>query len=514
MTNNETILILDFGSQYTQLIARKIRELSVYSVIKPYDFPVEKIKELKPQGIILSGGPMSVYDDGAPKIDKAVFELGAPILGVCYGLQLISEYFGGEVRPAENREYGKAGLEILDRKSALFDGVSDGTTVWMSHGDYVTRLPENFSVIARTENSPVAAIANDEAKIYGVQFHPEVAHSTEGKKILENFAVGICKAARNWTPGNFIKEKLQEIREIVGDAKVLLALSGGVDSSVAAALLHKALGENLICVHVDNGLMRKNESEQIIKMFEENFSLKIIRADAEREFLDALRGVENPERKRKIIGKTFIDVFEREANKFGEIKFLAQGTLYPDVIESVPVRGASVTIKTHHNVGGLPEKMNLELLEPFKELFKDEVRAIGKELGLPEDFIGRHPFPGPGLAVRILGEITEERLKILRDADEIYISELRSAGIYDEIWQAFAVLLPIKTVGVMGDARTYENVIALRAVTSVDGMTADWYRFPYEVLENVANKIIRKVKGVNRVVYDVSSKPPATIEWE
>ncbi len=514
MKHSETILILDFGSQYTQLIARKIRELNVYSEIARYDLSIEEIRKIAPLGVILSGGPTSVYDENAPKIDREIFELGAPVLGICYGLQLISARFGGEVRPAENREYGKAKLEIVEKENPLLKNVTNNSVVWMSHGDYVTKLPEGFSVIARTENSPVAAIANDDAKIYGTQFHPEVAHSEEGIKILENFVVEICGANRTWTARNFIREKIDEIREIVREGKVLLALSGGVDSSVAAVLLNKAIGENLICVHVDNGLMRKDESARIVKMFNENFNLNIIHVDARRNFLEALRGVENPEEKRKIIGKTFIEVFEAEAKKFDGIKFLAQGTLYPDVIESVPVKGASVTIKTHHNVGGLPDKMNLRLLEPFRELFKDEVRAIGRELGLPKEFIGRHPFPGPGLAVRILGEITDERLEILREADEIYIEELRTAGIYDDIWQAFAVLLPIKTVGVMGDARTYENVIALRAVTSVDGMTADWFRFPYEVLESVSNKIIRKVKGVNRVVYDVSSKPPATIEWE
>ncbi len=514
MPTNETILILDFGSQYTQLIARKIREFNVYSEIHRFDFLIDEIKKLNPAGIIFSGGPMSVYDEGAPSIDETIFELNVPILGICYGLQLISKHFNGKVEPAKNREYGKAELEILDAKSPLFKGVRNGSVVWMSHGDYVTKLPEGFSVIALTENSPVAAIGNDERKIYGVQFHPEVAHTEEGGKILLNFLVNVCNVSRSWTAQNFIASKIKEIRETVGDGKILLALSGGVDSSVAAVLLHKAIGDNLICVHVDNGLMRKNESAKIVRIFKENFNLHIVHVDAADVFLEKLKGVEDPEKKRKIIGETFIEVFEREARKFGEVEYFAQGTLYPDVIESVPVKGASVTIKTHHNVGGLPEKMNLKLIEPFRELFKDEVRAIGRELGLPEKFIRRHPFPGPGLAVRILGEITSERLQILREADKIYIDELHAAGIYDEIWQAFAVLLPVKTVGVMGDARTYENVIALRAVISVDGMTADWYRFPYEVLESVSNKIIRNVKGVNRVVYDVSSKPPATIEWE
>lgn len=514
MTHNETILILDFGSQYTQLIARKIRELNVYSEIKPYDFPAEKIRELSPVGIIFSGGPMSIYDEDSPSINDEIFSLGIPILGICYGLQLIAKFFAGKVEPAENREYGKAKLEIPEKENVLFSGVKDNSVVWMSHGDYVTALPEGFTVTARTENSPVAAISDVKRKIFGVQFHPEVAHSEEGGKILKNFVVGVCDAKQSWTASNFIHSKIDEIRSITGDDKILLALSGGVDSSVAAVLLHKAVGNRLICVHVDNGLMRKNESAKIKEMFKNKFDLNIIHIDASEQFLSGLRGVEDPEEKRKIIGKTFIDVFEKEAKKHDGIKFLAQGTLYPDVIESVPVKGASVTIKTHHNVGGLPEKMKLKLLEPFRELFKDEVRAIGRELGLPDVFISRHPFPGPGLAVRILGEITEERLKILREADDIYINELYASGVYNKIWQAFAVLLPVKTVGVMGDARTYENVIALRAVTSVDGMTADWFRFPHEILENVSNKIIRKVKGVNRVVYDISSKPPATIEWE
>ncbi len=514
MKKNELVLILDFGSQYTQLIARKIRELNVYSIIKPYNISIDEIKQLSPEAIILSGGPMSIYDDNAPQINAEIFKLEKPVLGICYGLQLISSYFGGKVEPAENREYGKAEIEIIENKNPLLKNVKNSSIVWMSHGDYVTKMPEGFTVIAKTENSPVAAIANDEKKIYGVQFHPEVAHTEEGIKIIDNFITNVCGISKTWTAENFIESKTNELRNKIGNSKVLLALSGGVDSSVAAVLLNKAIGENLICVHVDNGLMRKNESKNIVELFNKNFNLNLIHIDATEEFLTALKGVENPETKRKIIGETFIKVFEKEASKYQDVKYLAQGTLYPDVIESVPLKGASVTIKTHHNVGGLPEKMNLELIEPFRELFKDEVREIGKQLGLPENFIKRHPFPGPGLAVRILGEITKERLDILREADEIYISELHSANIYDEIWQAFAVLLPVKTVGVMGDARTYENVIALRAVTSVDGMTADWYRFPYDVLEKISNKIINNVKGVNRVVYDISSKPPATIEWE
>ncbi len=514
MKNSDSILILDFGSQYTQLIARRIREMNVYSLIKPYDFSLSKIKELKPNGIIFSGGPMSVYDKKSPKINEDIFDLGIPILGICYGLQLISHHFKGEVEPAENREYGKANINLLSSKSPLLKGVRNKSVVWMSHGDLVTKLPKGFVVSSNTENSPVCSIENINLKIFGVQFHPEVAHSEDGKQVISNFLFNICGVTPDWKAENFVERSVAEIRETVGNEKVILALSGGVDSSVAAALLHKAIGDNLICVHVDNGLMRKNESQQIIKMFKENFDLNIRFVDATKIFLKRLLNVEDPEKKRKIIGKTFIEVFETEAKKIGEIKFLAQGTLYPDVIESVPVAGASVTIKSHHNVGGLPEKMKMKLLEPFKELFKDEVRGIGKILGLPDDFIMRHPFPGPGLAVRILGAVTPDRLSILRDADEYFIEELHKFGVYNEIWQAFSVLLPIKTVGVMGDSRTYENVLALRGVTSTDGMTAEWYHFPYKLLEEVSNKIIRNVKGVNRVVLDISSKPPATIEWE
>ncbi len=513
MTTNETVLILDFGSQYTQLIARRIRESNVFSIIKPFNFTITEIEKLAPAGIILSGGPMSIYDENSPKIDNKIFEMGIPILGICYGLQLISYYFGGKVEPAENREYGKAVLQITNLESKIFKNVRNQSVVWMSHGDYVTELPINFTVTSKTENSPVCSIENEERRIYGVQFHPEVAHSLDGEKIIQNFLFDVCKLSGNWTSQNFIAESIIKIKETVADNKVLLALSGGVDSSVAAILMHKAIGENLICVHVDNGLMRKDESSQIVKMFEEQYNLHLIHSDATDEFLSQLEEIEDPEQKRKIIGKTFIDVFERESKKY-DAKYLVQGTLYPDVIESIPVQGASVTIKTHHNVGGLPARMNLKLIEPFKELFKDEVRQIGRDLGLPESFIARHPFPGPGLAVRILGKITRERLTILREADEIYIEELKTHNIYNEIWQAFAVLLPIKTVGVMGDARTYENVIALRAVTSTDGMTADWYPLDYGIMEKISNKIIRNVKGVNRVVYDISSKPPATIEWE
>lgn len=513
MRHLQKILILDFGSQYTQLIARRIRENKVYSEIHSHTFPIEKIKEVTPSGIILSGGPMSVYEEDSPQVAKEIFELGIPILGICYGLQLITKNFDGIVEPAEKREYGKANIELVE-KDSLLNGVEENSVIWMSHGDYVTKLPTDFKVSAKTENSPLCAISNEEKKIFGVQFHPEVAHTQFGKKILENFVYNVCGCKSDWTPQNFISATINDVKEKAGKSKVLCALSGGVDSSVAAILIHQAVGNQLVCIHVDHGLMRMNESEAIIKMFDDNYDLHVIHVDASELFLKKLDGVTDPEKKRKIIGNTFIEVFENEAKKFPDAQYLVQGTLYPDVIESVSVKGQSVTIKTHHNVGGLPERMNLKLIEPFRELFKDEVRAIGHELGLPDQFIHRHPFPGPGLAVRVLGEITQERLDILREADEIFINGLHEFGLYDKIWQAFAVLLPVQTVGVMGDARTYENVIALRAVTSTDGMTADWFRFDPEFLETISNKIIRSVRGVNRVVYDISSKPPATIEWE
>ncbi len=513
MEHNETILILDFGSQYTQLIARRIRELNVYSEIHPHTFGIDELKKMNPKGIILSGGPMSVYDKDSPQIDPEVLELGIPVLGICYGLQLICRNLKGNVEPAENREYGKAMLNIVDSKGIL-EGVEKNSTVWMSHGDYVTMMPEGFQITSETASSPICSISNEQKKIYGLQFHPEVVHTEEGIKILKNFVSSICGCSGSWTPDNFISASVAEIKQRVGDAHVICALSGGVDSSVAALLVHKAIGDQLTCIHIDTGMMRKNESENFVKLFNEKYDLKVLHIDASEKFLGRLEGVIDPEKKRKIIGNTFIDVFDEEAGKLNDAAFLVQGTLYPDVIESVSVKGQSVTIKTHHNVGGLPEKMNLKLIEPFRELFKDEVRAIGHELDLPVEFINRHPFPGPGLAVRILGEITKNRLDILREADDIYITEISNFGIYNEIWQAFAVLLPVQTVGVMGDARTYENVVALRAVTSTDGMTADWYRFSSEFLESVSNKIIRNVKGINRVVYDISSKPPATIEWE
>ncbi|HOI29545.1 MAG TPA: glutamine-hydrolyzing GMP synthase [Melioribacteraceae bacterium] len=513
MKHPQKILILDFGSQYTQLIARRIRESKVYSEIHPHNYPVSKIIDEKPAGIILSGGPMSVYDPGSPRIPDQLFELGIPVLGLCYGLQLIAQTNNGKVEPAANREYGKAHIELLG-SDPLLDSVENNSIVWMSHGDYITKLPDGFRVSAKTENSPICAISNPDKKIFGLQFHPEVAHTADGAIIINNFLFNICNCKADWTSENFIHSAIDEIKNKVGNKKAICALSGGVDSSVAAILVHKALAGNLICIHVDTGMMRKNESSNIIQMFKDHYHLNLIHIDSSDLFLSRLKGISDPEKKRKIIGNTFIEVFEKEAAEFKDAEYLIQGTLYPDVIESVSVKGASATIKTHHNVGGLPEKMNLKLIEPFRELFKDEVREIGKELGLPGRFLQRHPFPGPGLAVRVLGEITPERLNILREADDIFINELLAFGVYDKIWQAFAVLLPVQSVGVMGDARTYENVLALRAVTSSDGMTADWYRFDHSLLENISNKITRSVRGINRVVYDISSKPPSTIEWE
>ena len=513
MSKHNTILVIDFGSQYTQLIARRIREQKVKSIIYSFDSSINKIKELNPIGIILSGGPTSVYDDNSPQVNAELFKLNIPILGICYGMQLIAQYYNGKVEPAENREYGKAKLEILG-VSSIFKDVDNNSTVWMSHGDYITKIPQNFVVQGKSENSPVCAISNPDLNIYGLQFHPEVAHTEFGKIVLRNFLFDVCKCKPDWTPANFVDDSVNDIRKKVKDSKVVCALSGGVDSSVAAVLLQKAVGENLICVHVDNGLMRKNESENVVKMFKENFNLNIIHVDASKLFLEKLEGIFDPEKKRKIIGNTFIEVFEQEAKKFGNAEYLVQGTLYPDVIESASHGSSAHTIKTHHNVGGLPDKMNLKLIEPFRELFKDEVREIGELLGLPHEFVHRHPFPGPGLAVRVLCDITDKRLTLLKNVDDIFIRGLKEYNLYYKIWQAFAVLLPVQTVGVMGDARTYELVVALRAVTSTDGMTADWYRFDNDFLEYISNKIIREVAGINRVVYDISSKPPSTIEWE
>jgi len=514
MEHTKTLLVLDFGSQYTQLIARRIRELGVYSEIHPFHFSIQDIQQLNPVGIVLSGGPSSVYEEGAPKPDPKVFDLGIPILGICYGLQLFADKFGGRVNPAIRREYGKADL-FIDDHSDLFEGLNEVTSVWMSHGDSLNELPEGFESMAHSTNAPVCAIRNLKKKWFGVQFHPEVVHTVEGKKILSNFLFKICNAKGNWTPASWLEQIEQEIRRRVGSADVLCALSGGVDSSVLAVLLHRAIGDQLHCVHIDNGLMRKNESKQVVKTFRDLFHINLKAVDASEIFLSRLENVENPEKKRKIIGNTFIEVFEEESKKLkGKVEFLAQGTLYPDVIESVSSKGPSVTIKTHHNVGGLPEKMNFKLIEPFRELFKDEVRKIGQLLNMPVDLINRHPFPGPGLAVRIIGKITKENLHVLREADEIFIQELKNSNLYDEVWQAFVVLLPVRSVGVMGDGRTYENAVALRAVTSVDGMTADWAKIPNEVLARVSNRITNELRGINRVVYDISSKPPATIEWE
>lgn len=513
MKSKEKILIIDFGAQYSQLITRRVREAHVYSEIHSSNITLEEVIKMNPSGIILSGGPMSVYDPGSPQINQEILKLGIPVLGICYGHQLICKAFGGEVEPARDREYGKTILRITG-ESRLFENVIKSSIVWMSHGDYLTKLPDGFKVIGQSDHSPFCVISNDEKNIFGVQFHPEVVHSVEGRKIINNFVHRICQCIGDWTPKNFIDDSIERIKNTVGKSKVICALSGGVDSTVAAVLVKKAIGENLISIHIDTGLMRKNESEKIGKMFDEKLDLNHIHIDASERFLKNLTGVIDPEKKRKIIGNTFIEVFEEEAKKHGDSKFLVQGTLYPDIIESMPVKGASATIKTHHNVGGLPEKMNLKLIEPFRELFKDEVRSVGRELNIPEEFIERHPFPGPGLAVRVIGEVTKDKLDILRDADDIFINEIKGAVLYNQIWQAFAVLLPIQSVGVMGDSRTYEFVLALRAVNSVDGMTADWFRFENNFLEVVSNKIISKVRGINRVVYDVSSKPPSTIEWE
>jgi len=513
MQHREWICIIDFGSQYTQLIARRIRELGVYCEIHSCYTALSVIEDHPPRGVVLSGGPGSVYEDNAPVVDVRLFELGIPVLGICYGLQVIAIHHSAAVDPAASREYGKAELHIVE-DDALFDGVSRDGVVWMSHGDALSCIPTGFDVIARTDNAPICAIRNAEKKLYGVQFHPEVVHTTEGTRMLSNFIYRICAAEGGWNPKSFIEHTVDEIRTIVGDGRVICALSGGVDSAVAAVLLHQAVGEQVQCIHIDNGVMRKDESERVVRVFRDEFHIPLKFVDASDLFLRRLSGVTDPETKRKIIGVTFIEVFEREAAEFSDAAFLAQGTLYPDVIESVSFKGPSATIKSHHNVGGLPERMHLKLLEPFRELFKDEVRRVGRELGMPSHILDRHPFPGPGLAIRVLGEVDRDKLDILREVDAVFIDEIRKAGEYAVIWQAFAVLLPVKSVGVMGDARTYEFTVALRAVTSLDGMTADWARIPYDVLERISNRIINDVRGVNRVVYDISSKPPSTIEWE
>ncbi|MBN2103965.1 glutamine-hydrolyzing GMP synthase [bacterium] len=507
---DEIILILDFGSQYTQLIARRIREKRVYCEIVPFNHSIEAIRKMQPKGLVLSGGPGSVYEDNAPHPDPRIFSLNIPVLGICYGLQLIGHFLGGEVKNAARREYGHAVL-FVDDYSDLFHDMPSELNVWMSHGDHLVSLPSDFQKLAHTENAEIAAIADRQRLIYGIQFHPEVVHTEQGERILENFVYRICQCTGQWTPEHFVESSIEMIRDQVGEGKVLCGLSGGVDSAVTSRLIHQAIGGQLTSVFVNNGLLRKNEAEEVLQAFSD---LHPVYVDATESFLSDLAGVIDPEIKRKSIGRRFIDVFEKEAKRIGRVRFLAQGTLYPDVIESVSTWGPSATIKSHHNVGGLPERMNLSLVEPLRELFKDEVRAVGKVLGIPDSILRRHPFPGPGLAVRILGEVTQNRIDLLREADVIFIDELKTSGYYDKVWQAFVALLPVQTVGVMGDERTYEHAVVLRAVTSQDGMTADWAKLPDDLLTRVSNRIINEVRGINRVVYDVSSKPPGTIEWE
>jgi GMP synthase (glutamine-hydrolysing) len=512
---NESIVILDFGSQYTQVIARRIRECQVYSTILPFHTPAAEIAKLQPRGLILSGGPASVYAQGAPLPDERLFALGIPVLGICYGVQLFGQFLGGKVEPGVKREYGKGSLSIVDPDCALFRKLPATLQVWNSHGDKLTRLPAGFRPVARTENSEYAAIEDAARRFYGIQFHPEVAHTPRGKEVLGNFVHQICGCGREWTMRHYIDQAVEAIRAQVGSERVILGLSGGVDSSVAAALLHRAIGDQLTCIFVNNGVLRAGEAEVVREVFGRNFHVRLHYANATARFLKRLAGVTDPERKRKIIGRTFIEVFEDALRHVGKAKFLAQGTLYPDVIESVPIAGnPAALIKSHHNVGGLPKRMRLQLVEPLRCLFKDEVRQLGTELGLPDEIIWRQPFPGPGLAVRILGEVTRRRLDILRKADAIVVQEMKGSGWYRKIWQSFAVLLPVRSVGVMGDERTYDYTIAVRAVESQDGMTADWVRLPYEMLETLSSRIINEVKGVNRCVFDITSKPPGTIEWE
>ncbi|MEA2013471.1 MAG: glutamine-hydrolyzing GMP synthase [Verrucomicrobiota bacterium] len=510
----QKIIILDFGSQYTQLIARRIRECSVYSEIVSYRITAEELQKMQPTGIILSGGPASVYADNAPLCDEKILEMNIPILGICYGLQLINKTLGGKVEPSSKREYGRAELSLTANDS-LFNSIEQPMTAWMSHGDKVLELPEGFNPIAKTNNTEFAAISNPDKNIWGIQFHPEVVHTPEGTQLLQNFCRNICRCTGNWTMKDFVVNKIEEIRKTVGKDSVILGLSGGVDSSVAAALIHKAIGKQLTCVFVNNGVLRMNEAERVQKLFRDNFHIKLEYVEATDRFLNKLKGVTEPEEKRKIIGHEFIEVFDEATKKIENVRFLGQGTTYPDVIESVSINdNPSAMIKSHHNVGGLPKKMKLKLLEPMKNLFKDEVREVGRELGLPKEVVMRQPFPGPGLAIRIISDITREKLEVLRKADKIVMDEMKNADYYYKVWQSFCVLLPVQSVGVMGDERTYENAVALRIVDSQDGMTADWVKLPYELLGRISNRIINEVKGINRVTYDISSKPPGTIEWE
>ncbi len=513
MCHRESILILDFGSQYTQLIARRVREAQVYSEILPCTAPWDEITAHEPQGIILSGGPDSVLDPASPRPDARIYDFSGPVLGICYGMQILAKRYGGQVEPGQQREYGRAHLECGPTEGQLLKGLPRHSVVWMSHGDHIAALPDGFKITGRS-GEIVAAMEDDHRQRYAIQFHPEVVHTDAGREILSNFLFKICGCRGEWTTASFVQHSVDQIRAQVGKSRAVCGLSGGIDSTVAALLVHEAIGDRLECIFVDNGLLRKDEYEEVLGNFRDRMHLPVVGVDSRQRFLGRLQGVEDPELKRKIIGEEFIRVFEEEARRSGRATFLVQGTLYPDVIESVSVRGPSAVIKSHHNVGGLPEQMDLELVEPLRELFKDEVRQVGRQLGLSEEFVQRHPFPGPGLAVRILGEISPERLRILREADAVVVEEIRSAGLYADIWQAFAVLLPVRSVGVMGDDRTYENTIAVRAVHSLDGMTADWVHLPYEVLGRISSRIVNEVSGVNRVVYDITSKPPGTIEWE